>query len=178
MLYHELPGVAGDRPRDLEPVPGPGDRTGGVHRRADRVPVQDRLHRVADVSDPTHNRQAGEPDPPDHVVGRRSGLLPDQPVEGPIGQPGLPEDRAGQDLASDLGEIVLPARGRRQRVGIGAVAEAVAVGIRVEGIGAVLELGHVVEAVIVGVRLVRVAPLPEVGVAILVGDGFSSLKTV
>jgi hypothetical protein len=44
---------------------------------------------------------------------------------------------------------------RRQRVGVGAVAEAVPVGIRVEGIGAVLEFCQVAEAV-VGVGKVQI----------------------
>ncbi|MDD2255170.1 hypothetical protein [Methanoculleus sp.] len=44
---------------------------------------------------------------------------------------------------------------RRQRVGVGAVEEAVAVGIRVEGIGAILEFCQIAEAV-VGVGKVQI----------------------
>lgn len=94
----------------------------------------DGMHRIADVGDTARDRQAGEPNPPDHGVGRRGGLLADQPGEGPVGQPGLPEDRTGQDFAPDLGEVDRPAGLRRQRIGVDAVAEAVAVGIRVGGI--------------------------------------------
>ncbi|WP_346434779.1 hypothetical protein [uncultured Methanoculleus sp.] len=59
----------------------------------------------------------------DRVAGRRSGLFPDRSVEEPVLCPGLPEDRAEDDGAPDLGEVDIVAGLRRQRIGIGAVKE-------------------------------------------------------